>query len=107
VNTLEAARHVARAARAAAGTPQRAHLAWCELAGWPAWALPEHTPPADALALRVAALWQAPALRRCIDGRVWQAASRAVGDTALEAATAVDAVPPGVRLGALPPASRL
>jgi len=79
---LRAARHAIAAARCAAAAPA-AKLAWQDLIDWPAWALADEA-TRGALAARVAAQWYAPALRRCIDGRLLQRAGRLIGEPALQ-----------------------
>jgi hypothetical protein len=104
---LRAAQHAITAARCVAATQPRsaASLAWQDLLDWPAWALDEAA-TRDALSLRVAALWHAGALRRCIDGRVLQQAGRLLGEPVLEQVLAApddDAAPRDQRsAGALP-----
>lgn len=84
MTALAAARQAIAAARCAAIDPNASALAWQDLLDWPAWALNTDTAARETLALRVAAQWYAMALRRCIDGRVLQQASRLVGDAGLQ-----------------------
>jgi hypothetical protein len=93
---LAAAAHAVRAARAAQAAGHHA-LGWDELTAWPAWALPGGEPGQDDTATSprlalLAAAWHAPALRRCIDGALLQAAAACVGAERL--AAVIDHAPP-------------
>lgn len=99
----------ARAVQAAQGSePATSHrLTWDDLQAWPDWALPGRG-DADTLVWRLAALWHADALRRCIDGPSLQLAARLVGAAALQAL--LEAPPPLPAAGgaaALPAAPEL
>jgi hypothetical protein len=99
---LHGARHAITAARRVAATRGAAlpALAWDDLVEWPSWALDDDAEALDTPARRMAALWYANALRRCIDGRCLQRAGTLVGEALLRELVAAPPTDDGDEAGA-------